>query len=201
MAASPALVVFATALATALATGAGALPFAFGRAGMQRWLGAGNAIASGVMLGASAGLVIEGVHRDTMRTVIGALAGAVFAHLAYTFTARHHNPRMGVLRGANARNAILIVAVMTAHSAAEGIGIGAAFGGSGAFGLVIPSHWSRSPHSSSLNSSPRCSPSAWALQQGRWSGWWPASSCPKRSLVDLGVLSFGTRRFPLRSCF
>lgn len=137
MAASPALVVFATALATALATGAGALPFAFGRAGMQRWLGAGNAIASGVMLGASAGLVIEGVHRDTMRTVIGALAGAVFAHLAYTFTARHHNPRMGVLRGANARNAILIVAVMTAHSAAEGIGIGAAFGGSGAFGLVI----------------------------------------------------------------
>ena len=75
MAASPALVVFATALATALATGAGALPFAFGRAGMQRWLGAGNAVASGVMLGASAGLVIEGAHRDTMRTVIGALAG------------------------------------------------------------------------------------------------------------------------------
>ena len=53
MAASPALVVFATALATALATGAGALPFAFGRLGMQRWLGAGNAIASGVMLGAA----------------------------------------------------------------------------------------------------------------------------------------------------
>jgi ZIP family zinc transporter len=137
VAASPALVVFATALATALATGAGALPFAFGRAGMQRWLGAGNAIASGVMVGASAGLVTEGVHRDTMRTAIGALAGGVFAHLAYTFTARHHNARMGVLRGPNARSAILIVAVMTAHSAAEGIGIGAAFGGSGAFGLVI----------------------------------------------------------------
>ena len=46
MAASPALVVFAVALATAVATGAGALPFAFGRLGMQRWLGAGNAIAS-----------------------------------------------------------------------------------------------------------------------------------------------------------
>jgi hypothetical protein len=39
MAASPTLVIFATALATALATGAGALPFAFGRARMQRWLG------------------------------------------------------------------------------------------------------------------------------------------------------------------
>ena len=137
MAASPALVVFATALATALATGAGALPFAFGRLGMQRWLGAGNAVASGVMLGASAGLVIEGLHRDTTRTVIGAFAGWVFAHLAYTFTSRRHNLRMGALQGANARNAILIVAVMTAHSAAEGVGIGAAFGGSGAFGLVI----------------------------------------------------------------
>ena len=35
------------------------------------------------MLGASAGLVIEGVHRDALRTVIGAFAGGVFAHLAY----------------------------------------------------------------------------------------------------------------------
>lgn len=137
MAASPALVVFAVALATAVATGAGALPFAFGRLEMQRWLGAGNAIASGVMLGASAGLVIEGAHRDGLRTAIGVLAGVGFAHLAYTFTARHENLRMGVLRGSSARDAILIVGVMTAHSAAEGIGIGAAYGSSGAFGLVI----------------------------------------------------------------
>jgi zinc transporter, ZIP family len=134
---SPALVVFAVALATAVATGAGAVPFAFGRLGMQRWLGAGNAIASGVMLGASAGLLIEGVDRDALRTAIGVLAGAAFAHSAYRFTARHHNLRMGVLRGSSARDAILIVSVMTAHSAAEGIGIGAAFGDSGAFGLVI----------------------------------------------------------------
>ena len=74
MAASPAPVVFAVALATAVATGAGVLPFAFRRLEMPRWLGAGNAVASGV-IGASAGLVIEGIHRDALRTAIGALAG------------------------------------------------------------------------------------------------------------------------------
>jgi zinc transporter ZupT len=49
--------VFFTALATAFATGLGALPFAFRRGDARRWLGSANAIASGVMLGASASLL------------------------------------------------------------------------------------------------------------------------------------------------
>ena len=67
---------------------------------MQRWLGAGNAVASGVMLGASAGLVIEGIHRDALRTAIGALAGVGFAYLAYTL----HRPAREPANGRPARS-------------------------------------------------------------------------------------------------
>ena len=50
------LAVFLVALATALATGLGALPFAFNRFPTRGWLGIGNSLASGFMIGASAGL-------------------------------------------------------------------------------------------------------------------------------------------------
>jgi ZIP family zinc transporter len=132
-----ALFVFAAALATALATGLGALPFAFGGSGAGRWLGAANAVASGVMLGASATLLLEGGERSVWRTAVGALAGAAFVHLAYGLVGDNDGLRLGSLRGADARKALLIVGVMTAHSAAEGLGVGAAFADTGAFGLLI----------------------------------------------------------------
>jgi ZIP family zinc transporter len=118
--------VFVAALATACATGFGALPFAFKRHAAGRWLGPANAVASGVMLGASTSLVIEGAERSGGRTAIGVAAGAGFAFLAYRFVGKR-----------DARAAVLIVGVMTAHSAAEGIGVGAAFGDGDAFGLLI----------------------------------------------------------------
>lgn len=49
-----ALAVFLVALGTALATGLGALPFAFNRHPTRNWLGI--ALASGFMIGASLGL-------------------------------------------------------------------------------------------------------------------------------------------------
>lgn len=129
--------VFTAALGTALATGLGALPFAWKRHGIRRWLGPANAVASGVMLGASAGLLVEGVARSGSRTTFGALAGVLFVYLASHLVGAHDGLRLGALRGADARKALLIVGVMTAHSAAEGIGVGASFGDTGAFGLLI----------------------------------------------------------------
>jgi zinc transporter, ZIP family len=129
--------VFATALATALATGLGALPFLFRRGDFARWLGPANAVASGVMLGASASLIIEGWGRSPVRTVGGTLFGALFVLLALAALGDNENLHLGRLRGTDARKALLIVGVMTAHSAAEGIGVGAAFGDTAAFGLLI----------------------------------------------------------------
>jgi zinc transporter ZupT len=137
MSAGAALLVFAAALATAVATGLGALPFAFGRHEVRQWLGPANAIASGVMLGASASLVYEGVQRSGGRTALGALVGGGFVFLAYRVINQHDALTLGTLRGADARKALLIVGVMTAHSAAEGIGVGAAFGDTGTLGVLI----------------------------------------------------------------
>ena len=132
-----AAVVFLAALATAAATGLGALPFAFRRRAFDRWLGPANAIASGVMLGASAGLLIEGVGRSAARTAVGCVAGAVFVAVAGRLVGDRPQLGFGALRGADARSAVLIVGVMTVHSAAEGIGVGAAFADTQTFGLLI----------------------------------------------------------------
>jgi zinc transporter ZupT len=131
------LFVFAAALLTALATGLGALRFALRRVRAGRWLGPANGIASGVMLGASASLLYEGTERGAGRTLLGLLVGALFVFLAYGALGKQDALTLGTLRGADARKALLIVGVMTAHSAAEGIGVGAAFGDTDAFGLLI----------------------------------------------------------------
>ena len=58
---SSATQVFLLALLTAVATGIGALPFLFIKGLTRRWLGVSNALASGLMLAASFGLIYEGV--------------------------------------------------------------------------------------------------------------------------------------------
>ena len=67
------------ALATALATGLGALPFVFTSRADRAWLGTANSLAAGLMLGASAGLLYEGARYNAERTALGALAGGIFA--------------------------------------------------------------------------------------------------------------------------
>ena len=67
--------------------------------------------------------------------LIGAVAGAVFVGLARRMVSS--DVAFGALRGADARKALLVVGVMTVHSIAEGIGVGAAFGGGQGFGTFV----------------------------------------------------------------
>src|ERR671920_974338 len=70
--------VFLLALLTAVATGIGALPFLFVKGLTHGWLGVSNALASGLMLAASFGLVYEGVAYGLWRTLVGVVLGLGF---------------------------------------------------------------------------------------------------------------------------
>ena len=131
------LIVFLAALATALATGLGALPFALPGFKSERYLGVANALAAGVMLGASTSLIIEGANRSVARVALGVATGAAFVYGMQQLLRRVGTPDVGQLSGGDARRAVLVIAVMTAHSAAEGVGVGASFGGGDALGLAI----------------------------------------------------------------
>jgi zinc transporter ZupT len=128
------------ALATALATGLGALPLLCLRDASERTLGTATAFAGGLMLAATQLLLVEGVDRDWTRTAIGAVAGMLMIIVVARFLhdgEDDHAPDVGKLRSASVRTAFLIIAVMTAHSAAEGIGVGVSFGGGNDLGLLV----------------------------------------------------------------
>jgi zinc transporter ZupT len=132
-----ALAVFLAALATALATGLGAVPFLFAGTPDRSWIGVANGLAAGFMLGASIGLCLEGARYSVGRTFLGAAAGITFIAVAGTVLARNHHVHIGSLQGSDAFRAVLIVGVMTLHSFAEGVGVGVAFGDGATLGLLI----------------------------------------------------------------
>lgn len=129
------VLVFATI--TALATGLGALPFLFLDRRSRRWLGVSNAIAAGLMLAASFGLFYEGVGIGLVRTGAGIVSGLAFIVAAERLVSGNPRLKVGDLQGADAMKALMIVGVMTIHSAAEGIGVGVSFVGGIELGLFI----------------------------------------------------------------
>jgi zinc transporter, ZIP family len=129
--------VFMAALVTALATGLGALPFLVVHRPGRTWLGTANALASGCMLGASFGLLVEGFGRGAARTAVGALAGVALIAAAGAFLHGSGPQATRRLGAGPQRAAVLIVGVMTVHSFTEGIGVGVAFGGGETLGLAI----------------------------------------------------------------
>jgi zinc transporter ZupT len=129
--------VFLYALVTALATGLGAVPFLFLRRMSRKWLGLSNAVAAGLMAGASAGLIREGMAYGIPRVVVGVLLGVAFIVVSQKFLSGRPALELGTLRGADAIKSLMIVGVMTIHSVAEGVGVGVAFGGGDALGLFI----------------------------------------------------------------
>ena len=131
------LLVFLAALITALATGLGALPLLWARAGSPRWLPVGNAIAAGLMLAACYSLVSEGMAVDAPGTLAGIVLGVAGIVLANRLLHRYDDLSIANIHGADGKKVLLIVGIMTAHSAAEGIGVGVAYGGGRELGDFI----------------------------------------------------------------
>ena len=129
--------VFIYALLTALATGLGALPFAFVKKFSKRWLGFANAIAAGLMLAASFSLIYEGIPLSAPRTLVGVVLGLIFILISHHWIETRGGFDWGQMTKVDAKKALMIVLVMTAHSFAEGIGVGVSFGAGEAFGAFI----------------------------------------------------------------
>lgn len=128
--------VFLYALITAIATGVGALPFALVRRVSARGVAYANAIASGLMLGASFGLVAEGMRRGAGPTIAGGMLGVLFVVGAERLL-EQRGSTLADARAAAGRRMVLIVAVMTAHSFAEGVAVGVSFGAGAALAFAI----------------------------------------------------------------
>src|SRR6056297_780875 len=135
--------VFVAASITAVATGFGALPFLFVKKFDNKWLGIGNAMAAGLMFGASIGLIYEGfttegVTYTYLRVIAGAAIGGILVYFSHKFlNNRDEEYSIGNIQGADAIKMLMIVGIMTIHSFAEGIGVGVSFGESHTFGAFI----------------------------------------------------------------
>lgn len=132
----PWVVVGICGLATALATGLGAIPFALVRNPSPRTVAVSSILAAGLMLGASFGLVAEGTVHGSWQTLVGAAAGVTFMLVAQR-TLESHNLEIGYVRAADSRRMALMVIVMTVHSFSEGIAVGVSFGGGATLATVI----------------------------------------------------------------
>jgi zinc transporter ZupT len=128
--------VFLYGLMTACATGLGALPFLFVRAVTLRTVAIADAVAAGLMLGASVGLLLEGARYGMLQTLAGAAIGLAFIVFGRQALAEHDRAPGGI-RGAGARQVLVMVAVMTLHSFAEGVAVGVSFGGGQALATLI----------------------------------------------------------------
>ena len=131
------LIVVAAALLTAIMTGVGVLPFLFVHNLGKRAMGWSNAAAAGLMLAASHSLIAEGVSLDVTRTLVGVLAGLAAIVVANRLLSRAGSVEVADLAGASAAKALLILGIMTAHSFAEGVGVGVSFAGSDGLGAFI----------------------------------------------------------------
>ncbi len=129
--------VLLAALLTAIATGLGPLPFAFLPPLNPQRLSLFHAAAGGLMLAASHSLMREGGAISPGRVLLGFLIGVGAIAIANQTIRQQDTLEVADLAGSNARQALLILGAMTAHSFAEGVGVGVSFGGSEPLGIFI----------------------------------------------------------------
>ncbi len=114
----------------------GALPFVTRRRLPLTWLGWANALAAGLMLGASYILIIEGIERGPLAETLGTFVGVAVLYATHALTGTRHfgaaaPPPGGVGLSDKRwlRDAI--------HAAAEGVAIGSAMAVSLDFGIFV----------------------------------------------------------------
>ena len=103
----------------------------------DRWMGIANAVAAGLMLGASIGLIIEGVEFSATRLIVGVVLGLALIILARKWLDGHGDVGIEAMTKADFRKMLMIIGIMTVHSFAEGVGVGVAYGNGQMFGTVI----------------------------------------------------------------
>ena len=127
-------------LITALSTGLGVLPFACVSKPKKVMFGIANAVAAGMMMSASVGLLSQGCRcidngalggwRSVQRTALGAILGFVFILGAKRLLGGHEEENsLQNLTSLSAKKVLLFLFVMTIHSFSEGVGIGVSFAG------------------------------------------------------------------------
>jgi zinc transporter ZupT len=131
------LTVFAAALLTAVMTGVGALPFFVVRSMGARTTGLATALAAGLMLAASHSLIAEATTLAVLRALLGVVLGLAAILASDRLLARSGEVEVADLQGAGAVKALMILGIMTAHSFAEGIGVGVSFAGREGLGAFI----------------------------------------------------------------
>lgn len=134
----PATDVFLYAMITAVATGLGALPFFLIKDLTRSWLGISNAIASGLMLAASFGLIYEGLNHDLWLTFWGIIIGLAFIIFSQKILDRYNRDfTIKDISKADSSKILLILGIMTLHSFTEGVSVGVSFSGSLDLGIFI----------------------------------------------------------------
>jgi zinc transporter, ZIP family len=133
------LTIFLLSIVSALATGLGALPLIGNRSASPKAAATGTALAAGGMIGASVLLIGEGARINLGTHLIGIIIGITLVTGTNWILKRHvpEHTHLGSLRKIGIRRAILIITIMTVHSAAEGIGMGVAFGQGAQFGILV----------------------------------------------------------------
>jgi len=137
--------VFWLAWLTALATGLGAVPFIWMHSIRPLWVGVCNAMAAGMMLAATGRLIYESALLDRLpessdnwlaaplaspisRSVVGGVLGVIFMEITEKILDKYEGIQFSAMDSLDAKRAILILAVMMAHSISEGVGVGVSFG-------------------------------------------------------------------------
>jgi len=128
---------FVAAVLAMSATGLGAIPVLFTRRLPPAFVGAGYALAGGMMLSVSYfDLVLPGLEaRQPGQLAIGFVAGALFFWLGDLYLEGKDWTVAG-LHGAGGRRALLILGTMFVHSFPEGVAIGVGYA-SGKLGLGV----------------------------------------------------------------